>query len=80
MNIATPNQQFFVAPSGTTTKDYPGKVSTISASATKADNVTAFVFAPRLQKIEKIPYSEGMALYYRIKQRHSDLFRELADL
>jgi hypothetical protein len=32
------------------------------------------------KEFEKIPFNEGMALYHQIKQRHSDLFRELADL
>lgn len=35
---------------------------------------------PQCPPIEKIPYNEGMALYYQIKQRHNDLFHELAVL
>jgi len=32
------------------------------------------------EELKKIPFNEGMALYHQVKQRHSDLFRELADL
>jgi hypothetical protein len=28
---------------------------------------------------DTIPYDEGMALHYELKQRYDDLFRELAD-
>lgn len=82
MNISIPNRKSFGATTNATlifngTTDSELQVMTTSASTVQGVTLPAL---SQTHKIEEIPYDEGMALYYQIKQRHSDLFRELADL
>jgi hypothetical protein len=84
MSMVTSNQQFFTVSSGTTMTSYPLDTNpAIPANRARVISTpigSTFQSTHPSQKIEKIPYSEGMALYRQIKQRHDDLFRELADL
>jgi hypothetical protein len=56
------------------------QIMATATSAVQGITLPALSQTYRIEETQEIPYDEGMALYYQIKQRHSDLFRELADL
>jgi hypothetical protein len=59
------------------------RMVTTSASAVQGiplSTLSAYKTEKKSSGTEEIPYDEGMVLYHQIKQRHNQLFRDLADL